>query len=111
MRLRARWTALQAQVMKETRAGPKRRRLQERQDLVDAVATGDVSQDVLERKLLEHVDSVDADMVRPLPFQGHNVGSQFTHLRELALPQLSGPAARPSIPRGLSTPCMNVWVL
>lgn len=55
------------QVMSETQAGPKRRMLEQRQDLVSEVAKGTISGQVLERKLHEHVESVDADMVCPSP--------------------------------------------
>ena len=49
--------------MKATQAGPKRRRLQCERDLDADVAKGIVTQQVLERKLFEHVESVDASMV------------------------------------------------
>lgn len=49
--------------MKATQAGPKRRRLQRERDLDADVANGTVTQQVLERKLFEHVESVDANMV------------------------------------------------
>lgn len=49
--------------MKGTQPGPKRRRLQNQRDLDVEVANGSVTKQVLERRLLEHVESVDANMV------------------------------------------------
>lgn len=50
--------------MKQTQPGPKRRRLQLERNLDAEVAAGSLTREVLERKLLEHVESVDASMVR-----------------------------------------------
>jgi hypothetical protein len=55
------------QGMKDTQPGPKRRRLQLQRDLVVDVANGTITRQALEKKLLEHIESVDASMVCPLP--------------------------------------------
>lgn len=47
-------------------AGPKRRRLQEPHDLLKDVTAGTLTQKAMERNLHQHVNSIDADMVRPL---------------------------------------------
>ena len=52
------------QELGESDSGPKRRRLQAQRDLVQEVASGALTAQLLERKLHEHVESVDADMVR-----------------------------------------------
>ena len=56
--------AFSLQGMGQTQPGPKRRRLQLERNLDAEVAGGSLTREVLERKLLEHVESVDASMVR-----------------------------------------------
>jgi hypothetical protein len=57
--------------MKETQPGPKRRRLQLQRDLDADIANETVTAQILERKLLEHVETVDANMVRCFTAQLH----------------------------------------
>lgn len=49
--------------MRDTQAGPKRKRILDGQDLVSQVDTGTLSQAVIAHKLADHVESVDADMM------------------------------------------------
>ena len=53
------------QGMSQTAVGPKRRKEAQQEDLVQQVASGTVTVARLEAALREHVDAVDADMVRP----------------------------------------------
>ena len=51
------------QDMAEHEPGPKRQRLQETRDLVKEVAEGQITNKTLEHALVQHVDSIDADLV------------------------------------------------
>jgi hypothetical protein len=63
------------QGMDVSHAGPKRRRLQQDRSLEAELKNGNLSNRILERKLLEHVEAVDANMVR----------SRFTQLLTVAV--------------------------
>lgn len=61
--------------MRDTQAGPKRKRILDGQDLVSQVDTGTLSQAVIAHKLADHVESVDADMVCNPSSAMHSVGT------------------------------------
>lgn len=51
--------------MRDTEAGPKRRKILQGRNIVAQVEDGNLSKTVLINKLSDHVEAVDADMVRP----------------------------------------------
>lgn len=55
------------QGMRSTQAGPKRQRVLLGRDLVTQVENGLLTKTVLVHKLTDHVEAVDADMVRSFP--------------------------------------------
>lgn len=52
--------------------GPKRRRLEQDEDILGAVRRGETAESTLAQRLTEYVERIDTDMVRiPFPFFFH----------------------------------------
>ena len=95
---------VRAQELGESDSGPKRRRLQAQRDLVQEVASGALTAQLLERKLHEHVESVDADMVRTHTLQHCCDATPVAHVLDFrVVPAL--PWAAPTYAVRLASSC------